>query len=110
MNELSERQFVNLKTIDNISYNKGFILTRAFIKKPDDTEAVEYVVEFNHIMPSNLSQIALGGRDPKTLQWSIELEPFSTFSYGIMRNNIMQVSINTKHQEMRDSIIYLKPP
>ena len=107
MNELGERQFVNLRTVDNISFNKGFILSRVF---PEETETVEYKVEFNNTMPTNFTQLALGGRDPLSLKWQIELEPYSTFSYGIMRNNIMQVSINPKHKEMRDSIVYHAAP
>jgi hypothetical protein len=107
MNELGERQFVNLRSVDNISFNKGFIISRVF---PEETETVEYKVEFNNTMPTNFTQLALGGRDPLSLMWQIELEPYSTFSYGIMRNNIMQVSINPKHKEMRDSIIYQAAP
>jgi hypothetical protein len=57
-------------------------------------EFSEYQVEFHNIMPSNLSQKALGGRDPYELDWVLELEPFSTFSFSIMRNNIFQISIN----------------
>lgn len=41
------------------------------------------------MMPSNISQEALGGKDPKDLEWTIEIEPFSTFSYSIMRNNVL---------------------
>lgn len=61
-------------------------------------------------MPSNLSKDALGGRDPFSLEWTLEIEPFSTFSYSIMRNNILKLSLSDKFESMRDSIIYMKPP
>ena len=30
-------------------------------------------------------EIALGGHSPKDFVWTLELEPFSTFSYAVMR-------------------------
>ena len=49
---------------------------------------IEYLVEFSNLMPNNLSPTALGGTKPQDLVWTLELEPFSTFSYSVMRNNI----------------------
>ena len=48
-------------------------------------EYVVYTVEFNHHPARNISSLSLGGRDPKILEWAIEVEPFSTFSYQMMR-------------------------
>lgn len=42
-------------------------------------------------MPANLSKVALGGIDAKELIWTLELEPFSTFSYSVMRQNIFSL-------------------
>jgi hypothetical protein len=44
-------------------------------------------------MPRNLSKLALGGTDAKDFKWTLELEPFSTFSYSVMRNNIFAICI-----------------
>ena len=71
---------------------------------------IEYIVEFMHLMPSNLSSEALGGLQPKDLEWTLELEPFSTFSYSVMRNNIFQLCMDETHVEMRKSIIYQVAP
>ena len=61
-------------------------------------------------MPENLSELALGGHDARDLVWTLELEPFSTFSYSVMRNNIFSLCIVEDFQKMRDSIIYLQAP
>jgi len=45
-------------------------------------------------MPQNLAKIALGGQDAKDFMWTLELEPFSTFSYSVMRNNIFSLCEN----------------
>ena len=61
-------------------------------------------------MPANLSSIALGGQSAKMHEWTLELEPFSTFSYSVMRNNIFSICVKDDFSKMRDSIIYLQPP
>ena len=52
---------------------------------------VQYVVEFNHMIIANVSKEAFGGRDPKDLSWTLQVEPFSSFGYQIMRNNIFAI-------------------
>ena len=61
-------------------------------------------------MPNNLSKIALGGTDPKDMKWTLELEPFSTFSYSVMRQNIFSLCEIEAYEKMRNSIIYLRAP
>lgn len=61
-------------------------------------------------MPANLSKIALGGQDAKDLIWTLELEPFSTFSYSVMRQNIFSLCEIADYEKMRNSIIYLEAP
>lgn len=61
-------------------------------------------------MPANLSKLALGGIDAKDLIWTLELEPFSTFSYSVMRQNIFSLCETQNHEKMRKSIIYLEAP
>ena len=38
-------------------------------------------------MHHNFSKVALG-QSPSVLRWTLEIEPFSAYSYNIMRNNI----------------------
>jgi hypothetical protein len=42
---------------------------------------IEYLAEFSNISKKNLSKDSLGGKDPKDFEWTLEIEPFSTFSY-----------------------------
>ena len=42
--------------------------------------------------------------------WTLELEPFSTFTYSVMRNNIFALCVDDKFTKMRESIIYQLPP
>ena len=68
------------------------------------------MIEFTHLSKSNFGKDALGGRDFKQLDWTIEIEPFSTFSYSVMRNNILSLCIDDNHSLKRDAILYLKAP
>lgn len=61
-------------------------------------------------MPNNLYKLALGGQDARDLIWTLELEPFSTFSYSVMRNNIFSLCEIQDYERMRNSIIYLEAP
>lgn len=54
---------------------------------------LRYVVEWNHLMPSNISTVALGDENPQSYEWKLEVEPFSTFSYSLMRTNILDICI-----------------
>ena len=133
---LNERAFVNLKTVNNISFSKGFVALRHFIHKVPSSEPAKdekfppskvqeviavlneeaeklketyekaseeekesykkhlvYVVEWNHLMASNISTTALGDETPQSYDWKLEVEPFSTFSYSLMRTNILDICI-----------------
>ena len=61
-------------------------------------------------MPNNLSETALGGHKPSDCLWTLELEPFSTFSYSVMRNNIFSLCVDESYSKMRESIIYQLAP
>ena len=61
-------------------------------------------------MPNNISATALGGHDPRSFVWTLEVEPFSTFSYSVMRNNIFQLCVHEDFAKMRESIIYQQAP
>jgi len=53
---------------------------------------------------------ALGGKNPEILEWTLEIEPFSTFSYAVMRNNIFALCVDEKYLAMRNAIIYKLAP
>ena len=61
------------------------------------------------MFPQNLTDLALGS-NVSAFVWTIESEPFSTFSYSIMRNNVFSLCENPLYEKMRRSIIYLRPP
>ena len=61
-------------------------------------------------MPENMDKTALGGKSPLELLWTLELEPFSTFTYSVMRNNIFALCVDDSFTKMRESIIYQMPP
>jgi len=73
-------------------------------------EVLAYTLEFNHHPLRNLTPLALGGRDPKELDWSIEVEPFSNFSFQMMRSNILSLCTDDQFSNIRDSVVFLKPP
>ena len=83
---------VNVKTTENINFTRGFIISKEIIphwrQNEKDSMFVVYKIEFLQHMPNNFSQLALGGRDPTELMWQIEIEPFSSYGSGIMRNNV----------------------
>lgn len=95
---------------DVVAHKKEFFSTKSKELQRNYQQHIEYVVEFQHLMPNNLSSLALGGRDPKNLAWTLELEPFSTFSYSVMRNNIFTLCVKDEYSKMRESIIYHQAP
>ncbi len=48
---------------------------------------IEYTIEFSRTMHHNFSEVALG-KSAHALMWTLEIEPFSAYSYNIMRNNL----------------------
>ena len=53
-----------------------------------ETCYLEYLVEFAKTDVCNMSTEALGGLHFESLFWILEVEPFSAFSYSVMRSNI----------------------
>ena len=93
----------------NIEGHKNQVKTDGVLTKTDITkqkskeqqphkfqQIIEYIVEFSSLMPENIDQNALGGKSPKELLWTVELEPFSTFTYSVMRNNILALCVDEK--------------
>ena len=71
---------------------------------------LEFIVEFVHLMPQNFSESAFGGHQPSEFSWTIEKEPFSTFGYSLMRNNVFSLCEKADNERMRDSIINCDAP
>ena len=120
VSELQEQSFVNLNTINNITFSKGLIVSKESDFKPFKNESlplnphdsffdfdfklenfdkyfveiVRYTLEFQNLMSQNFSQDALGGLNPcSELQWTIETEALSSFSYSLMRSNVLALCI-----------------
>lgn len=110
---------INLSALENISNSECMVesddlSTGDLVSKMKDFSKyfkhyTRYVVDFNHVAKPNISLLALGGRDPYQLDWVLEIEPFSQFSYAMMRQNILSLCIEDQFSNLRDSIIYLKP-
>lgn len=62
-------------------------------------------------MPNNLSYNSLGELDPKSdLLWTIETEALSSFSYSLMRSNILALCVEGIFARHRQLLIELQPP
>lgn len=62
-------------------------------------------------MPNNLSYDSLGELDPKSdLLWTIETEALSSFSYSLMRSNILALCVEDPFVRLRQLLIELQPP
>ena len=115
----SSSESINMSALENISNSECIIesddlSSGDLVSKMKDFSKyfkhyTRYVVDFNHVAKPNISQLALGGRDPYNLDWVLEIEPFSQFSYAMMRQNILSLCIEEPFHNLRDSIIYLKP-
>ncbi len=65
-----------------------------------------YKLEFSHLMPNNLSYDSLGNLDPKSdLLWNIETEALSSFSYSLMRSNILALCVEEPFERLRQLLI-----
>lgn len=94
---------INMSALENISNSEMIVesddlSTGDLVSKMKDFSKyfkhfTKYVVDFNHVAKPNISQLALGGRDPYLLDWVLEIEPFSQFSYAMMRQNILSLCI-----------------
>lgn len=127
VSELQEQSFVNLSTINNITVSKGLIVSKESDFKPLKNESIpldqhdsfnldfklenfdkyfieiiRYTLEFQNLMSLNFNQDALGGLDhPSELRWTIETDVFSSFSYSLMRSNILALCIEDKFSHIR---------
>jgi len=57
-----------------------------------------------------MSREALGGLDPYDLDWTIEIEAFSQFSYSIMRNNVFSLCVDTQYDLHRKYLVRMEEP
>jgi hypothetical protein len=83
----SSSESINMSALENISNSECIIesddlSSGDLVSKMKDFSKyfkhyTRYVVDFNHVAKPNISQLALGGRDPYNLDWVLEIEPFS---------------------------------
>jgi hypothetical protein len=45
--EVQDKQYVNIKTVRNISFNKGIVLSKKIFDKPNNEKVVEFVICFD---------------------------------------------------------------
>jgi hypothetical protein len=59
-------------------------------------------------MLANFGTEALGGRDARDLEWTMEREAASKSSYSMKRNNVFAVCTDPAYGCLRDAIIHMK--
>jgi hypothetical protein len=70
---------------------------------------LEYVIEFSHINPRNLSEESLD-RDPYQLQWSIEAEPFNKTQFTLMRSNLQNLLTESSNSKAKALLVDDREP
>lgn len=76
--------------------NESFVDLDSKLEKFDEyfIEVVRYTLEFQNLMSHNFSKEALGGLDPfSDVLWTIETEALSSFSYSLMRSNVLALCL-----------------
>lgn len=96
-----------------LSSDEGDFFNQDMISKMREVERffkkhVRYVVDFNNFPVNNITQLSLGGRDPLKLGWTLDVEPFSQFSYAMMRQNVLSLCTDDRYYAIRQSIVYMK--
>lgn len=80
-------------------------------KKNKSNIYLQYIVQFQNVNKINFSADSLGGLNYLDIDWSIEMETFSTYQFNIMRNNLQNLCTSaTKHALLRQHLIMNKKP
>jgi hypothetical protein len=66
---------------------------------------LEYLVEFENEPYINILEPALNGRSWKDIIWSLKIEPFSAFSFNMMRTNIYLLCSLAENARKREILI-----
>lgn len=71
-------------------------------KKNKSNIYLQYIVQFQNVNKINFSADSLGGLNYLEIEWSIEMETFSTYQFNIMRNNLQNLCTSvSKHALLR---------
>ena len=127
--ELDEQAYVILRPSEtSVVFTRGIVIMKNyFIQRKEDTQErkkvsefpefsefhsgiVEYVVEFKNEEYYNILSPALGGRKWSELRWEIQKEPFSNYSYSVMRSSVFQLIDNEDLSYLRRIVIEGKRP
>ena len=124
--ELDEQAYVFLKpNVTSVVFTRGLITKKNYwvtvqnrrSRKSDlpnltdfDSAVLEYVIEFNNQAYYNILPEALGNREWSELKWEIQKEPFSNYSFSVMRNSIFQLWVDSKLSFLRNIIINKSKP
>jgi len=66
---------------------------------------LQYIVEFKNEVYYNILPDALGTHKWEDLSWELQKEPFSNYSFSVMRTNIFQIVNNPKLENLKDVIV-----
>lgn len=78
-------------------------------QEPVKVRHLEYVIEFSHINPRNLSEESLD-RDPYQIQWSIEAEPFNKTQFILMRSNLQNLLTESSNSKAKSLLVDDREP
>ena len=124
--ELDEQAYVFLKpNLTSVVFTRGIITKKNYwitvenkrTRKSDlpdlkefDSAFLEYIIEFNNQAYYNILSDALGENNWNDLKWEIQKEPFSNYSFSVMRNSIFQLCNDPNLLFLRNIIIGKSKP
>ena len=71
---------------------------------------LQYEIMFMNVNPKNLTQEAMGGLDPNTIPWTIQLETVSNQSYNMMRQCLQTLCSSDKLSRHRKLLVHEDEP
>lgn len=74
-------------------------------RKKRERVYLEYVLHFSSTNIMNMDKLAMGGLEYKEIEWWVEMESFSTYTFNIMRYNLQKLCITNSNEKFRDLII-----
>ena len=105
--ELEEQAYVILRPNEtSVVFTRGIITKKNYWIDTDkkrkrhaelppldqfETGALEYILEFSNEEYYNILPDALGGRKWEEIKWEVQKEPFSNYSYSVMRSSVFQL-------------------
>jgi ABC-type multidrug transport system fused ATPase/permease subunit len=124
--ELDEQAYIVLRPkVTSVVFTRGLVTKKNYwinsngkTKRVSDLPAltefksgvVEYIVEFNNEEYYNILPEALGGNEWEEIEWEIKKEPFSNYSFSVMRSSIFRLVDEDRLEYLREIVVYNHPP